>query len=192
MIYKADENNIIININERYNNFNSPLSLAIKKDNIEMIKVFIDYTENHNICLIITNDDKKDKSKINSEIIDLIEQYNAKRIRKPSSSCKKGKNDTKSYQSSNLPNTSFHSQTPSLTESQSELLTSLLSQPPDVIMSILTQLQSNLQLLQNQPRSFETPSPLQASLSLRPTAPPMYDNGGDLPSYNEIDNSNNK
>jgi len=172
-----------------------------------MIKIFIEYAEIHNIGLKFTNDDKKHNSKINSEIIGLIEQYNNNRTGKPSS-YKKSRNNSKSksksesksklYQSSNqLPGSSNQSQTPSLSQSQSELLTSLLSQPPDVIISILTQLQNSLQLLQSQPQSFNNLSSTQASTSLQPTAPPMYsndssDNEEDLPSYNEVTNSSGK
>jgi len=186
LIQKADKNNIILNINERYNDFNSPLSLAIKKDNIEMVKIFIDYAESHNIGLSITNDDKKYKSKINAEILDLIEQYNKNSTEKPSISYNNNINnsnninininnlnrESNSYQlnqSHALPRSEMgipiQNQTQPLTQSQSELLNSLLSQPPNVLITILSQLQASLQLLQSQLQFSHNLSPPQSSSS---------------------------
>jgi len=183
-----------LNINERYDNINSPLSLAIKNDNIQMVKLLIDYAECHNIGLNITNNDKKPNSKINSEIIYLIEQYNKNRIGKSFSY--KNNNKLNSYKLStnefqNLPIFHIKTQTPSL--SQSELMALLLSQPPNVLISILSQLQSNMQLLQSQSQyhsisQSQLSSPFHIHTQNQTLDNSSSSNTDALPSYNETFN----
>eukprot|EP00833_Pecoramyces_ruminatium_P005328 jgi/Orpsp1_1/1179360/evm.model.c7180000069001.1 len=75
LIEYANNNNTLLNVNQKNENENYPIVKALGKNDIEIIKILVEYTKNKGIILCINEDEIKNILDIKEKTMELLFEY---------------------------------------------------------------------------------------------------------------------